>query len=91
MKENEKDTRARGVKKFLKKKLVTFRSSGKRASEEGARRRFQPPFMVIISLKYSNASFGGTEARALGRRRLWRGFRQDREGRVLMKSQKCLS
>jgi hypothetical protein len=50
-KELNDETRARGVKKFLKIKLITFRSSGKRASEEGARKGFQPQIMLIITWK----------------------------------------
>jgi hypothetical protein len=53
-------------------------------------RDFSPHLWKLSRLKYFNASFGGTEAHALGKRRLWPGFRQDREGRILMKSQERL-
>ncbi len=43
--------RARDVKKIFKVKLITLRSSGKRASEEGARKGFQLQIMLIITWK----------------------------------------
>jgi hypothetical protein len=38
-------------RKVFKIKLITFRSNGKRASEEGARKGFQPQIMLIITWK----------------------------------------
>jgi hypothetical protein len=45
-----RDARATS-RKFFKIKLITFRSSGKRASEEGARKGFQPQVIKIITWK----------------------------------------
>jgi hypothetical protein len=49
MKEDEKGTRVRGVKKVLKEKADHLSVKWKKASEEDAKGVFLPPFMLVMS------------------------------------------